>query len=198
MRYEADTPRRYAANKIDVPAYPAAAPIPNKPTPVATNPTSFVNLNSFHFPLLTFPNTTFMIFESRIAATRNAIETPIGLAIAPASISPPSCEITLTNTSPITSSIIAAVTSTVPSLVVFNLTDARIANVVPSDVDDNAAPAAKAVKLDVPGISGIRINDNPIGKQIPVNATNIAGANICFNIFKSVVRPPTSILEVKM
>jgi len=54
-------------------------------------------------------------------------------------------EIALTMTRPTTSSSIAAVTRTVPTLVVVSLAAERIAKVVPSEVDDRAAPAAKAL-----------------------------------------------------
>lgn len=90
-----------------------------------------------------------------------------------------------------TSSIIAAVTRTVPTLVVFNFTEDRIANVVPREVDDNAAPAAKAVNLNTPAPSGMRINDNAMGRQIPVKATRMAGIKVCLSNFTSVERPPT-------
>jgi len=127
--------------------------------------------------------------------TRNANETPIGRAIVSALISPPRAAIILTITRPTTSSSMAAVTSTAPTLVEVNWAVERIANVVPSEVEESAAPAAKALSLltSVDVNKGIRSNERAIGARIPVNATRIDGPKVCFRRCKSVVRPPVAI-----
>ena len=114
---------------------------------------------------------------------RNPIDTPIGRAIVSASTVPEREEMTLTMTRPTTSSIMAAVTRTVPTRVDVKLAAERMAKVVPNDVDDNAAPAANAISLVIPVDvnNGMRRKDSAIGTKIPVIAINIDGTNVCLS-----------------
>jgi len=104
---------------------------------------------------------------------------------------PPRCDITWTKTRPTTSSIMAALVRTVPSLVVVSPLVRSIVNVVPRLVEQRAAPAANACR----GVADTRIlseNENSMGNTIPVIATVAEGTMLAFNDAKEVERPPTN------
>jgi hypothetical protein len=96
---------------------------------------------------------------------------------------------TCTITSPTTSSIIAALLNTVPSLVLDNPLVLRIVKVVPRLVEQSAAPAAKAwsgVALE----RDCRTNERAMGKLIPVMATAVERKRLAFRERKFVSSPP--------
>ena len=123
---------------------------------------------------------------------RSTTDTQIGRAMVCASTAPPIDATTVTMTRPTTSSIMAAVTRTVPSLVVVSFAADRIAKVVPSEVDERDAPAANAVRDDtfVDVNRGMRMKDKAIGNPIPVIATSMDGMSVSLSNSRFVVRPP--------
>jgi hypothetical protein len=88
---------------------------------------------------------------------------------------------TVTITNPTTSSIIAAVTSTVPTREECNFAADRIAYVVPIEVEHNDALAVNAVKaLICSGRNNSKsTKDSAIGNKIPVIATATESPNVC-------------------
>jgi hypothetical protein len=101
----------------------------------------------------------------------------------------PKFEITCTITRPTTSSSIAALVRTTPSLVLVRPVVPRIVNVVPKLVEHNAAPAANACKA-VPSTILWRVNERAMGRQIPVTATAIDSKRFAFRARKEVDNPP--------
>jgi hypothetical protein len=75
-----------------------------------------------------------------------------------------------TMTRPTTSSIMAALVSTTPRRLSVRPLVARTVNVVPSDVEQSAAPAAKACTGDS-GKRPRRTKERPMGTAMPVRAT---------------------------
>jgi len=144
------------------------------------------NLNGKRF------RTLLAIIEAAITRTRRTTDTHIGRAMVCASTSPPIDATTVTMIRPTTSSSMAAVTRTVPSLVVVSFEAERIAKVVPSEVDDRDAPAANAVRNDTfVGVNrGMRMKDKAIGNPIPVIATIMDGMSVSSSNSRFVVRPP--------
>jgi hypothetical protein len=104
-------------------------------------------------------------------------------------LSSPIEDMTLTIMKPTTSSSIAAVTRTVPALVLISFSRNRIAHIIPNEVDDSAAPDAIAVRLSIVEI-GIRRNDRRKGKMTPVAATRTEGMKFCLSNLNSVLKPP--------
>src|SRR5271154_1192435 len=139
--------------------------------------------------------TLLAIIEVAMTITRSTTDTQIGRAMVCAFTSPPIDATTVTMTRPTTSSIMAAVTRTVPSLVAESFAADRIAKVVPSEVDERDAPAANAVRDDtfVDVNSGMRMKDKAIGNPIPVIATSMDGMSVSLSNSRFVVRPPAKL-----
>ena len=114
-------------------------------TQIAVNEKQISLNKSFRRPEIEMWMRDFVRIERMRTMRRNAIDTPTCRTIIIMSKFTFSDEIIATMTKPTTSSIIAAVVSRVPTLVAVNLEADRVANVAPNDVDDKAAPAAKAV-----------------------------------------------------
>jgi hypothetical protein len=176
-------------NTIEVPAYPAAAESPSITRPVARKPAAL------RCTLSLCNCTRFKNIEIRTIATRAPTDTPIGRIIVPALTvwfsDTPIVDIILTMTRPTTSSSIAAVTKTVPTLVEVNLAADRTANVVPKDVEQSEAPAANAASLLIVAENiGMSKNDKAMGSKMPVHATRIASSKVCLSKTKSMPRPP--------
>lgn len=127
--------------------------------------------------------------------TANATETKTGLITVTGpklSFEVPRADITFTITSPTTSSIIAALVRITPSLLSVSPEVVRTVNVVPSEVEHNAAPAAKACKgvmLNRP----CNTNERAIGAHIPVTATTVERKRFAFRVFTEVLNPPKEI-----
>lgn len=94
---------------------------------------------------------------------------------------------------PTTSSIIAALVSTTPKRLSVRPLVARTVNVVPSDVEHNAAPAANACTGER-GRTPMRTKDRPIGAAIPVRATAVERKRLAFKAFKLLEMPPINML----
>jgi hypothetical protein len=92
-------------------------------------------------------------------------------------------------TRPTTSSIIAALVSTTPSLLFVRALVFRTVKVVPRLVEHRAAPAANAWR-DVAFARRRRENESPIGKQMPVMATAMERKRLAFSADIDVERPP--------
>jgi hypothetical protein len=92
-------------------------------------------------------------------------------------------------TRPTTSSIIAALVSTTPSLLFVRALVFRTVKVVPKLVEHRAAPAANAWR-DVAFARRKRENESPIGKQMPVAATAMERKRLAFSADIDVERPP--------
>lgn len=96
---------------------------------------------------------------------------------------------TCTMTRPTTSSIIAALVSTVPRRVADRPLVLRMVKVVPKLVEQSAAPAAKACN----GVASTRPcseKDRAIGMPTPVAATALDRTAFALTALKSVLRPP--------
>jgi hypothetical protein len=91
--------------------------------------------------------------------------------------------------SPTTSSSIAAVVRTVPSLVVVNPLALSTVKVVPKLVEHNAAPVAKAWS-GVAMVNNCNVNDRAIGRAIPVIATPIDSRRFVLTAANEVDSPP--------
>lgn len=102
----------------------------------------------------------------------------------------PNFEMTCTNISPTTSSIMAALARITPSLDFVKPLVPRTVNIVPRLVELSEAPAAKHCK-GVALVSLIRTNDSPIGILIPVVATATASQILALRDFKEVDKPPS-------
>ncbi|CAL3972239.1 unnamed protein product [Diplocarpon coronariae] len=123
----------------------------------------------------------------------------IGRAIGQPPVPPdPSVVTTLTITSPTTSSIIAAPTSTTPTFVLCNPAEDRIANVVPREVEQSEAPAENAAS----GLGYVvperpekgnarRIKDRARGIRRPTVATDIERYTVFRRSARSVLSPPS-------
>ena len=92
---------------------------------------------------------------------------------------------------PTTSSIIAALVSTTPKRLSVRPLVARTVNVVPSDVEQSAAPAANACTGES-GRSPRRTKDRPMGAAMPVRATADDRKRLAFKAFKLLEIPPTA------
>jgi hypothetical protein len=92
-------------------------------------------------------------------------------------------------TRPTTSSIIAALVSTTPSLLFVRALVFSTVRVVPKLVEHRAAPAANAWR-DVAFARRRRENESPIGKQTPVAATAMERKRFAFSADIDVDRPP--------
>jgi hypothetical protein len=136
----------------------------------------------------------FKIFVKRSITRKKPIEAPSGRTTISAVIPLASDEITFTITKPTTSSSIAAAITTVLIRVVDNCVAESIAKVVPKDVDEEAAPAAKALSRVISSgrNKGIRRNDRAIGSNMPVIATRADGIIRVLSRLRSVFRPPSS------
>jgi hypothetical protein len=128
--------------------------------------------------------------QVRGATIANASDTTTGLTTVTAlMLPPPRFEMTCTITRPTTSSIIAALVRTIPSLECERPLEARTVKVVPKLVEHRAAPAAKAWR-GVALRSPCRENDRAIGNTIPVRATAEERARFSLRDLKEVDRPP--------
>jgi hypothetical protein len=97
-------------------------------------------------------------------------------------------------TSPTTSSIMAALVRTTPSLEVESPLEARTVKVVPRLVEHSAAPAAKACT----GVAFRRpcsVYERPMGTAIPVRATAEERSKLALSDLKEVERPPTLVSD---
>lgn len=83
--------------------------------------------------------------------------------------------------------------STVPNRVFAKPEDVRIENVVPKDVAESAAPAAKDWRGVVPGKIKISVKERDIGKMIPVVATATDRGRLERRGAREVERPPFDI-----
>lgn len=101
----------------------------------------------------------------------------------------PRFEIICTITSPITSSIIAALPKTTPRRVLARPVVERIVKVVPMLVEQSAAPAANACR-GVAESRDMRINERPMGTPTPVVATSAEKIKLDFTWAKEVDSPP--------
>jgi hypothetical protein len=101
----------------------------------------------------------------------------------------------LDRTNATTSSITAAPRSAVPSFVCWRETpvvwDPSTARTVPSDVEHNAAPLAKACSGGKPK-NGVSRKERAIGARIPVSAMVIDKGNNLVSVGSEVVIPPGS------
>jgi hypothetical protein len=95
-------------------------------------------------------------------------------------------------TSPITSSIIAALVRTTPSLDCAKPLVLSTVKVVPRLVEDNAAPAAKHCS-GVASITDRRMKESPMGKLIPVIATQRDNKRLALREGRDVDKPPASV-----
>ena len=100
-----------------------------------------------------------------------------------------------TITRPTTSSIIAAVVSTLPRRVDTKLLVPRTVNVVPRLVEHSAAPAAKDC-IGVASAMGPRMNDRPIGAAMPVMATHVERRRFAFKLLMDVDSPPVCAVSI--
>ena len=128
------------------------------------------------------------------------IEAPSGrttLAAWKDELDEPRLEITCIITKPTTSSIIAALASTVPSRVAVNLLELRTVKVVPRLVEQSAAPAAKACN-GVASDSGSSEKESAMGRTMPVAATSAERKRFAFKEEKETDRPPTYVRRVKI
>jgi hypothetical protein len=103
----------------------------------------------------------------------------------------PRLEMICTMIKPTTSSIMAALVSTTPSRLSERPLVARTVNVVPNDVEQSAAPAAKAC-TGVIGRNPSRAKDKPTGVAMPVMATAEDRKRLALRALKSLDRPPRS------
>jgi len=83
----------------------------------------------------------------------------------------------------------AALDNITPSLLSDSPLVLSIVNVVPSDVEQRAAPAANACK-GVIVRSFMRMNERPMGTPIPVNATQIERKRFALSAGIEVDKPP--------
>lgn len=101
---------------------------------------------------------------------------------------------------PTMSSRIAADRRTIPILVFRRsgelLNDERIANVVPREVEHNAAPAVKPCKGVAPNAKTKQMSDRPIGAKIPTRATLIDKTIFAFNRTNLVDNPPARTVSI--
>lgn len=95
---------------------------------------------------------------------------------------------------PTTSSSIAADNRTIPILVFRNsgelLKDERIANVVPREVEHNAAPAVNPCRGVAPNAKTKQRSESPIGVNIPTKATLMDRTTFAFKRSNLVDNPP--------
>lgn len=101
----------------------------------------------------------------------------------------PKLEITWTMTRPTTSSIMAALVSTTPSLELIRPVERSTVKVVPKLVEHKAAPAAKDWR-GVASLSSWRMNESPTGTLIPVTAMHEDKKKLALRAFKDVESPP--------
>src|SRR6187200_1262223 len=92
-------------------------------------------------------------------------------------------------TRPITSSIMAALVRTTPSLDEDSPLEARTVNVVPRLVEQSAAPAANACRGVAP-VKPWREKERAIGTSMPVIATAEESRRLAFKDLKEVDKPP--------
>lgn len=107
----------------------------------------------------------------------------------------PRLEMICTMTRPTTSSSIAALVSTTPSLVSVSPVVPRMVKVVARLVEHKAAPAAKAWRAEAPAIP-LRAKDKAMGRQIPVSATNIDSTMFALRDGNEVESPPGTYQQV--
>lgn len=131
------------------------------------------------------------------AHTAKATDTISGRTMVTAlmlALEPPRFEMIRTITRPTTSSIIAALVKTTPSLLFISPLDPRTVNVVPRLVEHSAAPAANACR----GVAPVRLcrtKESPNGKATPVTATHEESHRLAFNDRREVERPPAIVRE---
>jgi hypothetical protein len=102
----------------------------------------------------------------------------------------PRLEMTWTITRPTTSSIIAALDKTVPSLVAVSPVVPRTVKMVPRLVEQRAAPAANDCK-DFAATRDCNTKDSAIGATMPVRATAVENNALAFREVNDVDRPPS-------
>lgn len=192
-----ERPARYAAKSPDVPAYVAPVTNPNRIrvwlmkaawswlTPRRTD-----ELAVFCQPLR-ITGFTINLPQSSRRITRPK-ETAMGLITVTKLEEDsefPKLDITLTRTSPTTSSNMVALVRTMPILVLVRPVVPRIVNVVPKLVEQRAAPAVNACK----GVAMTRVpreNENAIGSPTPVTAIAVERSRFAFNEAYDVESPP--------
>lgn len=92
-------------------------------------------------------------------------------------------------TNPATSSSMAALDKITPSRLLSSPLVRRMVNVVPRDVEHNAAPEANAW-TGVAFTNFSKMNDRPMGVATPIRATVPEKWMFAHNVSKSVDRPP--------
>jgi hypothetical protein len=95
-------------------------------------------------------------------------------------------------TKPTTSSIIAALVNTTPSLEDVSPLEASTVKVVPKLVEHNAAPAAKAC-TGVAFKRPCRVYESPIGNAMPVRATADERSRLAFSDWNDDESPPNPV-----
>jgi hypothetical protein len=125
-------------------------------------------------------------------ATAKANDTNTGrMTVISVNVDPgPRLEMICTMIKPTISSIMAALVSTTPSRLSARPLVARTVNVVPKDVEQSAAPAAKAC-TGVIGRNPSRAKERPTGAAMPVMATAVERKRLALRALKSLDRPPS-------
>lgn len=102
---------------------------------------------------------------------------------------PPKLLMTCTMTKPTTSSIIAALVRTTPRREVERPLEPRTVKVVPKEVEQSAAPAAKACNGEALR-RPCREYDSPIGTAMPVKAIQVESSRLALSDGNEVCSPP--------
>ena len=125
-----------------------------------------------------------------------ASDTPIGRKTVAASIDVvcPRLVMTCTMIRPTTSSIMAALVSTTPSRLSVRPLVLRTVKVVPSDVEQSAAPAANACKASMLS-RPCKTYDNAIGALMPIIATVAERYRFARRVVRFVDKPPVIVVS---